>query len=469
MKGDFSRYRFDPAKHYAAVLEQQGRVQLDADANEQRAIEAHRLLTQTVDVVGATGAPRHAAGFAVSLNADNTSLLIGPGRYYVDGLLCEAATQTDYAQQPFLIGPQPTIDVVLGDLRAGRASAIRVWLEVWQRLATPIDDPCLKDPALGEADTTVRLQTVWRVVAEEVPPAASNVSGLTGALQDLRQSIATFQLATHSPALSTLAAQADVLAQEAAAGRLAQTRLGAAVAALHTSAVSAVSQLRVVPAVAAAQLTTSVNALAQSAGTVLREDCCTAMRRLPLFLMPGEMTATAGGMTDLGPCLPSPQAAYRGLENQLYRIEVHQGGPLAQATFKWSRDNGSVLARIINVSGKVLTVDTLGPDANLGFAPLQWVEISDDSDDFGQVPNRPGALRQIQTVQFEHNTITLTEVAPAVDTQNGHAKLRRWDHADANATELGIPMAPGGAHQLENGIEVQFSDAFVEVRTRARK
>ena len=121
MKGDFSRYRFDPAKHYAAVLEQQGRVQLDADANEQRAIEAHRLLTQTVDVVGATGAPRHAAGFAVSLNADNTSLLIGPGRYYVDGLLCEAATQTDYAQQPFLIGPQPTIDVVLGDLRAGRA------------------------------------------------------------------------------------------------------------------------------------------------------------------------------------------------------------------------------------------------------------------------------------------------------------------------------------------------------------
>ena len=57
-------------------------------------------------------------------------------------------------------------------------------------------------------------------------------------------------------------------------------------------------------------------------------------------------------------------------------------------------------ARITNVSGTVLSVDSLGPDANLGFAPLQWIEISDDSDEFGQMPNQPGQLRQIQTVDF---------------------------------------------------------------------
>ena len=73
MKGDFSRCRFDPEKHYTAVLEQQGRVQLDADANEQRAIDAHRLATETIDVIGATGAPKHAAGFAISLRSDNAS------------------------------------------------------------------------------------------------------------------------------------------------------------------------------------------------------------------------------------------------------------------------------------------------------------------------------------------------------------------------------------------------------------
>jgi len=38
MKGDFSRLRFRPDKNYTSVLQQQGRVALDADANEQCAI-----------------------------------------------------------------------------------------------------------------------------------------------------------------------------------------------------------------------------------------------------------------------------------------------------------------------------------------------------------------------------------------------------------------------------------------------
>ena len=39
MKGDFSRIRFNPGKQYTAVLEQQGRVSLDADTNEQAAMD----------------------------------------------------------------------------------------------------------------------------------------------------------------------------------------------------------------------------------------------------------------------------------------------------------------------------------------------------------------------------------------------------------------------------------------------
>ena len=38
MKGDFTRFSFDPAKHYSGVRMQQGRVQLDADWNEQQSI-----------------------------------------------------------------------------------------------------------------------------------------------------------------------------------------------------------------------------------------------------------------------------------------------------------------------------------------------------------------------------------------------------------------------------------------------
>ena len=42
MKGDFTRDLFDPTKHYSGVLMQQGRVQLDADWNEQDSIQRNR-------------------------------------------------------------------------------------------------------------------------------------------------------------------------------------------------------------------------------------------------------------------------------------------------------------------------------------------------------------------------------------------------------------------------------------------
>jgi len=460
MKGEFSRFRFDPRRHYTAVLEQQGRVQLDGDANEQRAIDWHRLATETVDVIGVTGAPRHAAGFAISLRSDNGSLLIGPGRYYVGGLLCEAATQADYGQQPWLIDPQPGIDVMLAALRVGRASAVRVWLEAWQRLVTPIDDPCIKDPALGEADTTVRVQTVWRVVAEQVAAANNaNLPTIRQAVDTLRQSLTLHQQATQSTALQAITTRANTLATEAARSGASAARLAPELVALRGAGAAALSSLARAPGNTGAQLAAALDTIGSIGGVFEQESCCSAMRSPPLALQPGMMTASTDDTTGQGPCLPSPQAAYRGLENQLYRVEVHQGGPLATATFKWSRENGSVLARIIHVSGAVLTVDSLGPDANLGFAPLQWVEISDDSDMFGQTPNQPGQLRQIKFVDFEHRRITLTQPAPAVDTDNGHAKLRRWDHTDADASEAGIAMAPGGWHSLENGIRVQFSDA----------
>ena len=64
-RGDFSRLTFDPAKHYNAVLMQQGRVQLDADWNEQVDIIAHRLRTQALDFIGPTGAPAGSSGFEI--------------------------------------------------------------------------------------------------------------------------------------------------------------------------------------------------------------------------------------------------------------------------------------------------------------------------------------------------------------------------------------------------------------------
>ena len=57
MRGDFSRIRFDCGRNYTAVLEQQGRVALDADANEQQFIDAYRSQRETIDAVGPYGGP----------------------------------------------------------------------------------------------------------------------------------------------------------------------------------------------------------------------------------------------------------------------------------------------------------------------------------------------------------------------------------------------------------------------------
>ena len=40
--GDITRSSFDPDRHYSSVRMQQGRVQLDADWNEQLDIQLHR-------------------------------------------------------------------------------------------------------------------------------------------------------------------------------------------------------------------------------------------------------------------------------------------------------------------------------------------------------------------------------------------------------------------------------------------
>src|SRR5438046_1466606 len=140
MKGDFTRFTFRPSKHYAGVLQQQGRVQLDADWNEQFEIQDHRWKVQTVDTIGSCGAPKHAAGFEVSLAPGGQDLVISPGRIYVDGLLCEletpeAATEILYSDQPDYPAPlPPAID-------PGTGRTDLVYLDVWRRHLTATEDP----------------------------------------------------------------------------------------------------------------------------------------------------------------------------------------------------------------------------------------------------------------------------------------------------------------------------------------
>ena len=130
MKGDFTRLTFDPAKHFSRVLMQQGRVQLDADWNEQGAIDRYRTEIEAADVIGACGAPEHAPGFAITTDGNN--VLIGAGRYYVDGILCENDDdQLPYDQQDDLPGALP--DDVRKALEQADTPLGLTYLDVWQR------------------------------------------------------------------------------------------------------------------------------------------------------------------------------------------------------------------------------------------------------------------------------------------------------------------------------------------------
>jgi Family of unknown function (DUF6519) len=390
MRGDFSRLRFERTKHYTSVLQQQGRVALDADSNEQCAIDDYLRNTETEDIVGPFGGQKDTAGFAITISSD--VIQISPGRYYVHGILCENENQLSYSDQQYLINPALSDTEMLADLNGGAASAIRVYLEVWQRLVTALDDTCLREPALGQADTTARVQTVWRVVAELVPAAPP-----------------PFPFANIPPPRRLLLER-----------RLNPARLG------------------------------------EGSAEIKSANCCAEMYQVPAQQELGKLSAqTSGGSSDCS-CEPTPAAGYRGLENQLYRIEIHQNGNEQTATFKWSRENASVVVAITSISGSNVVVDGLGFDANLGFQVGQWVELSDDTYLFGPIANQPGELFQISNITPENLTLTMTTPVSGIDlTRN--ARLRRWDQFSSSATSNGIALAAQSWLNLEYGIQVQFS------------
>jgi len=150
MKGDFSRIRFNRAKSYTSVLSQQGRVALDADANEQRFIDETLRRAQTVDVVGEFGGPVGDEGFAISFDSSTNQIMIGPGRYYVGGLLCENPQPIAYDSHSHLAPGTPRSAALLAPV-PGTGITLALSLQVWQRLVTALDDPCLLEPALGQA------------------------------------------------------------------------------------------------------------------------------------------------------------------------------------------------------------------------------------------------------------------------------------------------------------------------------
>ena len=171
MSGDYSRKTFKSKHNFSGVLMQQGRVQLDADWNEQIAINLRRQRAQTVDTIGRAVVPLETPdGFKLELNAGVLSIF--PGRMYIDGLLAEnhgaspsefyAVLSEERGSEPVLYHEQPYFPNV-SEIAPLPTSGIAIaYLDVWQREVTHVKQPGMVEPAVG-IDTTARWQTVWQV------------------------------------------------------------------------------------------------------------------------------------------------------------------------------------------------------------------------------------------------------------------------------------------------------------------
>jgi hypothetical protein len=393
MKGDNSRDTFLREKHYRTLRMQQGRVQLDADWNELADIEEALITGLGGDIVGsaAVGLPATPlgpppspgqGGFAIGIAAGGTNLQITPGRYYVDGVLAELNPPATGTTQLFTAQP----DLPLGSppnpafLPQGNATQL-VYLDVWQRHITSVEDPSIREAALGGPDTATRTQTIAQVKLLPAPGAACGTS------------VAAF----------------DQLAKPTSPGQM------AAQAVLPTGAAS--------------------------------------------------------------PCDIGTGGGFTGLQNQLYRVEIHQGGDLpGTLTYKWSRDNGSILfalspaANPPSMLNPLIVLQTAPPDDAHGFSVGQWVELLDDKI---ELQGRSGLMVKLTNVDgvnltFDINNVFIPDgskvplgAAPTGTPLGGidlgaHAKLRRWDQS-AGVTTGSLPLPATNAFvDLENGVQVRF-------------
>ena len=142
MKGDFSRSTFQSDRPYTGVRMQQGRVPVDADWNEQVDITDYQRRRAIADIIGGCCIPESAPdSFRVSVSG--REVRVEGGRAWVQGALAERADAQTLA----------------APAAPGRYV---VYLEVFERHVTAIEDPDIREVALGGPDTATRTATVCR-------------------------------------------------------------------------------------------------------------------------------------------------------------------------------------------------------------------------------------------------------------------------------------------------------------------
>lgn len=170
---------------------------------------------------------------------------------------------------------------------------------------------------------------------------------------------------------------------------------------------------------------------------------------------------------DEDPCLVKPDSRYRGQENQMYRVEIHEGGAAEDATFKWSRENGSVTFPVDGLDGTWVELASLGSDDKLDLNVGDWVELVDTA---YTSRGEPLPLLRVEEVDLPGRRVRLSgEPDPSAGRRPElHPFLRRWDQRSASRHGAGPgrtkqPAAKlrGGALRIEEGGWLPLEDGVL--------
>ena len=164
MATDIARLSFDPARHYTGVAAQQGRVTLEAEQNEQRIIDAEERRLELIDIIGPAGTPDNGYAITVPTGSDFT---IGAGTMYVGGLRVALDHPIPYSSQPDWLDHTDDPDWIAPDGKTGPNEHIVLVLQ--ERDVTAVEDPALREAALGGPDGSARtivLQHIQRKPTE---------------------------------------------------------------------------------------------------------------------------------------------------------------------------------------------------------------------------------------------------------------------------------------------------------------
>lgn len=433
MKGDFSRITGLKAKrkHYSGLLKQQGRVQLDSDWNELIAIIAHQRGIRTIDTIGQCGAPIHDSGFEI-LHPGGvllpTDLLIATGRFYAGGLLCETTPSSKLPVRGFPSATQISVDDT-------KIDSVNLTLGHWvQLLSDEQPDGIIAQVTAIGAGTITLSQNVSAFSSDHHPY--------------LRRLLLYSQQPDHPNAgtYTPVAGQTDLLYLDAWERHITVVE-DPAIREVALGGPDTDTRSKII-----AQVKVLANVGNVECGDdIVRWNNLTKAPNGRLTTRPVVVVAPTN------PCQLGESGGFLGLENRLYRIEIHDPSATGTPTFKWSRDNASYAYPIqdfIDDGGgvyKKISLSQNGKDDILKIKELDWIEVSEDITDLSE--DSRGTFAKV--LKVDGNILTLdTDVA--IHTNRPFPKIRRWDTSNQRPGKL-TNIATGSGFQLEDGVEIEFS------------